>query len=315
MLGEQPLNAVEVAQILHVGRNKVYELAQTGELASYRIGRKLRFSQYDVQKYLEAQRHGIAEHASNSGKDSESSVSYLKNRIQPEDGFVVAGTDVATNILGNGLSEAGLNVECRRLNGFAALIAMYLGDVDVALVDLYDARTNSYNTAFVQRLVPGMHVVVMSALERKRGFVVAQGNPKHITTWGSLLKEGIRIAQQEYGAGGRVLLDQKIMMMEARNEAIEGYSGRATDEYEAARRVALGEADVAICTERAASLVAGVSFVPMQTERLDVVMRKTTGNRELIRIAKKVIVSQEMRLAFEHTGGQCPRLGAVVYES
>ena len=144
---------------------------------------------------------------------------------------------------------------------------------------------------------------------------MAQGNPKHITTWGSLLKEGIRIAQQEYGAGGRVLLDQKIMMMEARNEAIEGYSGRATDEYEAARRVALGEADVAICTERAASLVAGVSFVPMQTERLDVVMRKTTGNRELIRIAKKVIVSQEMRLAFEHTGGQCPRLGAVVYES
>ena len=149
MLGEQPLNAVEVAQILHVGRNKVYELAQTGELASYRIGRKLRFSQYDVQKYLEAQRHGIAEHASNSGKDSESSVSYLKNRIQPEDGFVVAGTDVATNILGNGLSEAGLNVECKRLNGFAALIAMYLGEVDVALVDLYDAKTNSYNTAFV----------------------------------------------------------------------------------------------------------------------------------------------------------------------
>ena len=44
MANDDALTAEEVAEILHVGRNAVYDLAKTGELGSYRIGRRLRFT-------------------------------------------------------------------------------------------------------------------------------------------------------------------------------------------------------------------------------------------------------------------------------
>ena len=41
MMNQERLTAEEAAGIIGIGRNAVYRLAQTGELASYRIGRKL----------------------------------------------------------------------------------------------------------------------------------------------------------------------------------------------------------------------------------------------------------------------------------
>ena len=37
--------------MLRVSKNSVYRLAQSGELASYRVGRKLRFTLRDVEAY------------------------------------------------------------------------------------------------------------------------------------------------------------------------------------------------------------------------------------------------------------------------
>ena len=58
MANDDALTAEEVAEILHVGRNAVYDLAKTGELGSYRIGRRLRFTYADVQAYIERERGG-----------------------------------------------------------------------------------------------------------------------------------------------------------------------------------------------------------------------------------------------------------------
>ena len=48
MDNENALNAEEVAKILKIGRNAVYNMAKSGELTSYHIGRKLRFTNADV---------------------------------------------------------------------------------------------------------------------------------------------------------------------------------------------------------------------------------------------------------------------------
>ena len=46
------MNAEELARYLNLGRNSVYQLAKSGEIASYRIGRKLRFTREDADAYL-----------------------------------------------------------------------------------------------------------------------------------------------------------------------------------------------------------------------------------------------------------------------
>lgn len=51
MFDDDALTAEEVAEMLRVSKNSVYRLAQSGELASYRVGRKLRFTSRDVEAY------------------------------------------------------------------------------------------------------------------------------------------------------------------------------------------------------------------------------------------------------------------------
>ena len=55
---ENALKAEDVAKILKIGRNAVYDMAKRGEIGSYKIGRKLRFTYADVQNYIDGSHNG-----------------------------------------------------------------------------------------------------------------------------------------------------------------------------------------------------------------------------------------------------------------
>lgn len=241
---------------------------------------------------------------------------YLAGLLQAEPAeFAIAGEGVVSALALDALSRAGVSAAAVPVNGYAGLVGMYLGQVDATLLCLYDAKANSYNAPFAQRLAPGVPVVSVCLGQRLRGFAVAPGNPKKITTWGGLLREGVRLAQQERGSASRVLLDGKLAFMEARVEHIAGYEGVETDGFAAARQVAAGLADVAVCTEREAAS-SGAEFVFMQEERVDFVVKKSARTRNLVRAAKKVFADDGFREQLARAGDmQTRRTGSVVYES
>ena len=79
--------------------------------------------------------------------------------------------------------------------------------------------------------------------------------------------------------------------------------------------VATGEADVAICTETAAAKVGDVDFVFMQTERLDMVVRKSRKNRKLVRAVKELTCAEGFCAVAEAvSGGDARRMGSIVFE-
>ena len=57
MAQNRSISSQEVAEILHVSRSTIYELIRRGEINSYRIGRKVRFTQDDVDAYIARSRH------------------------------------------------------------------------------------------------------------------------------------------------------------------------------------------------------------------------------------------------------------------
>ena len=57
MAQNKSLSTQEVAQILHVSKSTIYELIRRGEINSYKIGRKVRFTQDDVDAYIARSRH------------------------------------------------------------------------------------------------------------------------------------------------------------------------------------------------------------------------------------------------------------------
>jgi len=50
-LKESSLTPIEVAERLNIAKNTVYELIKRGELAAYRVGRKVRIDPDDVENY------------------------------------------------------------------------------------------------------------------------------------------------------------------------------------------------------------------------------------------------------------------------
>lgn len=332
MLDDDALTAEEVAEMLRVSKNSVYRLAQSGELASYRVGRKLRFTLRDVEAYT---RSGMRSWKSAQTSESASTPSHTAEASPSPSGahkgmsaitsafsldnrepFVIAGNDISGDIIAHALAAAGLPVSRAYVGSYTTLVNLYAKQANAALVHLYDQRTNAYNVPSVQRIAPGMPVVVIRLLKRKQGFIVQAGNPKKLTTWGGLLREGVRLANRERGCGTRVLLDEKLLSLEARPEAIEGYDLECATGLEAATLVSKGCADVAIGVERLAKELPDLAFVALQAEWLDLVVEKSRRTEPLVREIRKIVESESFRDAIDAIEGyEAANAGAIVYES
>jgi excisionase family DNA binding protein len=51
------LKVPEVAKVLRIARSRAYELVGSGEIPSVRIGRSVRVSRKELERWLEEQRH------------------------------------------------------------------------------------------------------------------------------------------------------------------------------------------------------------------------------------------------------------------
>ena len=310
MINEEALRAQDVAAMLHIGKNAVYALAKTGELPSYRLGRKLLFSRDDVAAYLATAKRGDAD--APEGRAASAAPASLSDG---EGEAVIAGSDMAADVLANYLNAAGVPVRRQWEGSYQSLVSLYEERADAALVHLYDQRSNSYNVPYVQRLAPGAPVVVMHLSRRPQGFAVAAGNPKAIASWGALLRPDVRVANRRRGTAARILLDEKLLAIEAVPAQIPGYGREASSALAAAETVAAGAADVAIVQEHIARTVPGLDFVPLQHEWLDLVIAKRPSTRNLVRCCKALIEEGGFRRDLGAVGhGDVGSAGAIVYE-
>lgn len=289
-MNEDSLRAEEVAEILHIGRNAVYDLAKSGELSSYRIGRRLRFTYADVQAYIAKTKSGPDEAAMSSFANAPQSL-------------VLCGQDVILDVLSNYITQAG--VKCLRsyVGSYDALTALYKDEVQVASAHLWDGKSGEYNISYVERLLPGTRCVVVHLTKRQQGFYVAKGNPKGITTWEDLLKPGVTLVNREKGAGSRVLLDEHLKLLGARPSSIVGYQNEVQSHIAVASAVARHRADVAVGSEKVARQVDGIDFVPLQKESYDLVIKEEIFDTRPIQVLMGILESGLMRDEFSGLGG------------
>ena len=325
MRSNDVMNAEDVARYLNLGKNTVYQLAKTGQLASYKVGRKLRFSLDDVDAYI------ASTHQSTVSTGGTGPIPVVQTIAEDNQGglsdaaafgalggqpFTLAGEDVTADVIAGGLCALGTPVTRLVRGSYTALVNLYAGDADMAVVSLYDQKSNSYNLPYVRSLAPGASVTVFRLYARPVGFIVKAGNPKRLRTWGALLHEGVKVSNRVKGSGARVLFDEKLRAMEARSETIDGYDLRAAVASAAVKRVATGMADVAIGTQRDTASFDRVEFVPLQEEWVDLVVAKSDRTRPLIRKLKTLFDDAHFAKELASFGsGDLSRLGTIVYES
>ena len=269
MAQNKSLSTQEVADILHVSKSTIYDLIRRGEINSYKIGRKVRFTQDDVDAYIARSRH---EHSTQPVKTVDTGSTLLTPADLGAPELIISGQDVVLDILANYLQQEGLSAGRTYLSSFEGLLALYQDKVDVAACHLYDG--SGYNAGFVRSLVPGIPAVLVNVSYRSVGFYVRRGNPKGIRGWEDLARRDVSILNRRPGSSSRILLDVQLKRMGLSASNIRGYDKLMRSHLTMAAAIAEGEADLAIGTERISRQMDGIDFIPLMEERYDIALKK-----------------------------------------
>ncbi|MBI3074264.1 MAG: molybdopterin biosynthesis protein [Deltaproteobacteria bacterium] len=185
----------------------------------------------------------------------------------------IGSHDLALDIVDDLLREddpvAGLSSS--HVGSLAGLMAIAKGDAHLAGTHLIDPETGLYNTPYVRRIVGGVDVAMFELARRTQGLYVARGNPLGIKRLSDLVRPDVRYVNRQRGAGTRVLFDLRLREAGIAIDAIRGYGREEFTHLAVGMAVRSGVADAALGIKAVAAQL-GIGFVPLESERYDVVV-------------------------------------------
>ncbi|OOM79548.1 helix-turn-helix transcriptional regulator [Clostridium sp. BL-8] len=305
---EQSLTAIEVAELLKITKNTVYELVKRGELPGYKVGKKLRIDKNDVENYINNQKMPYKNNNHQVFRNEATKEEPINNVMKFEGNnsdIIISGQDVILDVLAESIRAKAGDIRVLRSNtgSYAGLYDLYNGKISASSVHLWDGDTGEYNVAFVRKMLPGIPCLIINLAYRNVGFYVAKGNPYNINTWSDLTNPNITMVNREKGSGIRILLDEKLRADNISNEQINGYNVEKQSHFAVARSIARGEGDVGIGNEKIARQVEGIDFVKLQEERYDLVIKEADMKYSIYKLMLSTVQSEEFRREMKSLGG------------
>lgn len=312
MAQNKSLSTQEVADILHVSKSTIYDLIKRGEINSYKIGRKVRFTQEDIDAYIARSRH---EQSTKPVQRVEASSTLLNPKSDAAPDITISGQDVVLDILANQMLCGGIRVGRAYLSSFEGLLSLYEGKLEAASCHLYSAEDNQFNTPFVKILLHGVPAILINISYRTQGFYIRKDNPKKITGWNDLGRGDISILNRRCGSSSRILLDGQLKKRNIAASSVKGYDRIMRSHLTMAAAIAEGEADIGLGTERVSRQIDGITFIPLIEERYDLVIKKELLPTRAIQEMLKTMASQPFRREIAHFSGNDYRdMGKIIAE-
>ena len=192
--------------------------------------------------------------------------------------LVLAGCDPATGLLARMVEKvSGVEIVSAAASSKLALTWLSQNKVHIAGSHLEDPKTGEFNLPYIRKVFPDGDFTVVTFARWEEGLVVAPENPKGIRKIEDLARKHVRFVNREPGSGSRALLDKRLAKAGIDAHRVAGYERVAYGHLAVAYCVVSREADVCLAT-RSAAQTFGLDFIPLHSERYDLVMRKrTTG--------------------------------------
>lgn len=308
------LTPLEVAELLKITKNTVYELIKRGELPSYKIGKKIRIDMHDVEDYINNQKsnsrpsinHNINTKLLNNNVENtihtSNSIS-LSNKSNSK--IIISGQDILLDILARYIEEVLPDYTVLRSykGSYNGLYDLYNNKVSIASCHLWDGDKDEYNTDYVKRLVPGTPCVLINLAYRLQGFYVEKGNPLNIKSFKDLTNKNIKFINREKGSGVRVLLDEKLRLLNIDPNSINGYYNEENSHLAVASTVGRGDANIGLGNKKASMQVETIDFIPLQTERYDLIIKKSDLNNPIYKSIISILSSEKFKNELQGIGG------------
>ena len=300
-MSKDMLTSDDLAEYLHIHKNQIYRLIKEKRLPATRITGKWLFPKQLVDQWIQdsaRQMVGLAP-------------------VETANRVVIAGSnDIALESLAKYVHSRNRNltVSLSSLGSGAGLQALEKGTCHIAAVHLLDVRSGEYNTPFVKKRLAGTALRVVNLAHREQGFLLRRGNPLGIKTFQDIAKKKAVLINRQQGSGTRLLLDFKLKESQIDPSEISGYDTTVHTHMEVALAVMRGSADVGMGIRAAAQLL-NLDFVPVTTERFDLVIPAGLGSTEAISVLCKSLASEEFKSDVGRMGGYDIReTGRVLYE-
>ena len=215
---------------------------------------------------------------------------------------MVAGCDPGISVLSRHVQRAGVELVVVSRNSSQSLDLLKQGLVHIAGTHLRDEATGESNLPAVRRRFAAKSVAVIGFALWEEGIVVGRGNPKSIREIADFARKDITIVNREAGAGCRLMLDSHLERLGIAAPSVNGYGQIALGHLPAAWHVLTGKADCCIAT-KAAARVFGLDFIPLLSERYDLVIRKPDLDSPGMQVLLDTLVRAAFRRELEGLGG------------
>lgn len=284
------LTTSEAADYLRLGERKLYELVTTGAIPCSKVTGKWLFPRHELDLWVLS---GLARPA---------------GMLIAEPPPVVGGSQ--DELLDWSLRESGSGLGSMSEGSARGLERLQRNEVMAAAVHFHalDASDNLASDANIEalRAAPDLHDTVLIAfVRREEGLVLPHGNPKRLHGLTDVLALGARMAMRQQGTGAQMLLDVLLKRAGASARDLRRIETPALTGPDLAELVRAGQADCGIAT-RAAARSAGLDFVPLVWENLDLAMRQRSYFRPAMQSLLRFLNERRLRQRAEELTGYDP---------
>ena len=201
-----------------------------------------------------------------------------QNIILPEEPgntpiLLMGSHDLALELLAEivQLTVGNLHLLLVPVGSLDGLIALRNGFTPLTGCHLWDSASGEYNSPFVRYLFPDRDIVLITLANREQGLILARGNPLGIHSIMDLLRPDLNFINRNRGSGTRLWLDNQLRDKGISPEQINGYSQEVVSHTSLANTIQQGFADAGIGL-RAAAVKENMEFIPLFTERYDLII-------------------------------------------
>ena len=217
--------------------------------------------------------------------------------------LVLAGCDPASGLLSRMVEKiSGVEIVSAAASSKLALTWLKEGKVHIAGSHLEDPKTGEFNLPYIRKEFPDQDFRVFTFARWEEGLVISPRNPKGVHKVEDLARKTVRFVNREPGSGSRALLDKLLEKAGLDGREVSGYNRVAYGHLAAAYCVLTHDADVCLAT-RSAAQTFGLDFIPLHSERYDLVMRKRTSDLPAVKAFLDVLQRATLRRKLEVLAG------------